>query len=230
MNATKTLFAKILLTVIPIALLSGCESTNSAPQLVPYEVTEVDEVDGQTQLRIALNDRTEKDSVIAIALKEKTEREVDGEFVCFFSMKGHKGAFAWAKVSYLPECSDCKTDTDAAGNPVEFNLIGLSKAAADSLKGLTFDSIPNKKYLGEHIADSWKSKDVFYEVEDEILVAHLFHTGYNIDTYVLKDAASQLYQNKLEKDVFLTYDRQKGTATFTDDLGGVFESITFKKL
>jgi hypothetical protein len=148
---------------------------------VPYTIAKKDKSGNQLDYKLVITDRVNKASLIETVRKLKLEnKDWKDKLVVFFYIGGYSTSHAWASVAYLPECAECETDKDADGDPVRYELIGLTKAAADSLMTLSFDSIANKRLITSFVEDVWKCKTELYIVnndESKLLIAQLFHTG-----------------------------------------------------
>ncbi|GEM_PF-3351152 len=136
----------------------------SAPPEIVYKVVKEEESGSSLYLRVTLNDRYEKADLIEILRKNKEQYKWDGELVAWFYIKTISESGAWASAAYLPKCDNCATDKDKDDNPVQFKLIGVTKAKADSLRQLSFDSIPNKKLIASYIEDISQCKTEIYEI------------------------------------------------------------------
>jgi hypothetical protein len=150
------------------------------PSAVIYEVAKREEQYSNLEYRLIINERTDKKSIIEAVRRLRIETKWEGELVCFFSIKTYYDGAAWASCSYLPKCEECATDKDVLGDPVRFQLIGATRGLADSLRKLTFDSIPNKTHIASYIEDLPACKTELYTVGDnssKILRVQLFNNG-----------------------------------------------------
>ena len=155
------------------------------PVEIPYTIVTKDASSRQLTYRLTINERTDKSSLIEIARKLKEETGWKDELVCYFDIKTYSHGTAWASCGYLPRCEECKTDEDKEGDPVRFELLGVSRSLADSLQKFTLDTIQNKQLLCSYIEDAWRCKTQLYRVNNDaskLLMAQLFMNGH----YLLK--------------------------------------------
>jgi hypothetical protein len=178
----------VILGIIAVASddskAEGKEST-AQPVVIPYTIVSKDASSRQLTYRLTIDERADKSSLIEIARKLKEETGWKDELVCFFDIKAYSHSNAWASCSYLPRCEECKTDKDKEGDPVRFELIGVSRSLADTLQKFTLDTIENKQLVFSYIEDAWRCKTQLYKVNNDVsklLMAQLFMDG----RYLLK--------------------------------------------
>jgi len=155
------------------------DAKSATPEIV-YKVVKEEKTGSSLHLRITLNDRYEKTDLIEILRKSKEQYKWDGELVAWFYIKMISESGAWASTAYLPKCDDCATDKDKDDNPVQYQLIGVTKAKADSLRQLAFDSIPKKKLVATYIEDISQCKTEIYEINGSakrLLHVRIFEPG-----------------------------------------------------
>jgi hypothetical protein len=180
--------AFIAIGIIAVATDSKSEATETgsvdskvtSPKDIPFTVADKDVSPRQITYRIVIDERADKAALIEIARKLKSETGWKDELVCFFNIKVYSSAGAWASVAYLPRCSECETDKDKDGAPVEFRLIGVTASLADSLQQLRLDTIENKQLIASYIDDAFRCKVELYSINNNpsrLLMAQLFTTG-----------------------------------------------------
>lgn len=199
-----------------IAVASGDSKTDT----MPHRIVNTDSSSKQITFRITINNRTNKDSLIEIARQLKSERDWKEKLVCFFDIKVPSNNFAWASCAYLPDCTDCETDKDKDGNPIQFNLIGMTKSLADSLQKRNLDSVENKKLVVSYLEDAWKCKTQLYIVDNDnskLLMAQLFNDGGKILQWLkLQEVGGQerFYFTDDDERNYIIIDDQKKTVNF----------------
>ena len=177
----------LAITVLGIVAVASDDTTSnektgntSAPSQIIYDVVKEDESTDGLYLRIAVNDRYEKKDLIEILRKSKEQYKWKDKLVAWFYIKKFSESGAWASAAYLPECDNCETDKDSDGTSVQYHLLGITKAKADSLRQLTLDTISNKKLVASYIEDISQCKTEIYEVDGNskrLLIAKLFAPG-----------------------------------------------------
>jgi hypothetical protein len=154
---------------------------SSDKKALTYSIADKDQTSRQITYRIVIPERVDdKTLLIDIARKLKKENNWTEKLVCFFEIKVHSESGAWASCAYLPKCSECETDKDADGNPIEHRLIGITKALADSLQQRHLDTINNKHLVAAYIEDIWRCKTELYKVDkrsSKLLMGQLFNNG-----------------------------------------------------
>lgn len=214
-----------------IAVNSGDDNVQSP---IHYTIASKDSTDRQITLRITIDNRTDKDSVIEVAELLKQERNWKEKFVCYFDIKVPSHTVAWALVAYLPECNDCNTDKDNSGNPVQFNLIGMDKETANNLRGLSLDSLENKKLEAGFLEDTWKCRTELYTVEgqaDQVLMAQLFNKDEKrLQWLTVRDVAGtrRLYFEDDDDKNYVVIDRTAGTVNFYNQEDNLWQSTAIE--
>ena len=155
-------------------------SDDTKSDTIAYKIVSIDSTDRQIDFKIAINNSTDKDSLVEIARQLKIERNWKEKLVCTFYIKFPLNDNAWATCGYLPRCTECGTDKDHDGNPIQFMLLGMSESQAESLQKLHLDTIDNKTLLVSYLDDVSKCNTLLYTVNDngmKVLMAQLFEDG-----------------------------------------------------
>lgn len=203
-----------------------------------WQIVHTDSTSRNQQLtfRITISDRTnDKAQLIEIARKLKEERDWTEKLVCFFDIKVPSHTFAWASCGYLPQCDNCATDKDSDGDPIEYNLIGMTPETAESLRSLTMDSIANKTVVTSYLEDVAKCKTVLYRVDKQpnrLLVAQLFIGGGKIvEWYPIKKVGSETryYFPDDDEGNYLVIDETTKAVNFYNAKGDWWQSVAMEQ-
>lgn len=215
---------------------SSAASPPTAVQPVTWEIAHTDSTNQQLTFRIVINDRTnDKAQLIEIARKLKDERDWREKLVCFFDIKVPSHTFAWASCGYLPNCDNCATDKDSEGDPVQYNLIGMTAGTADSLRTLTLDSIPNKIMVASYLEDAWTCKTILYRVDQQpnkLLHAQLFIGGGKIIEWLPMKKVSgekRYYFPDDDEGNYLVIDETTKAVNFYNDKGDWWYSVAMEQ-
>lgn len=211
-------------------------STTDAAQPLTWQIVNTDSTNQHLQFRITINDRTNaKAQLIEIARKLKDERDWNENMVCFFDIKVPSHTFAWASCSYLPNCDNCATDKDSEGDPVQYNLIGMTSGMADSLRALTLDSIANKTQVTSYLEDISKCKTVLYRVDqvpNKLLKAQLFIGGGKIVEWLpIKKVGGETryYFPDDDEGNYFVLDENTKAVNFYNDKGTLWYSVAMEQ-
>ena len=225
--------------LILIAGLAGDPPKKDAAasaQRLTWQIVHTDSTNRQLTFRITISDRTnDKAQLIEIARKLKDERDWNEKLVCFFDIKVPSHTFAWASCGYLPNCDDCATDKDSEGDPVQYNLIGMTPGMADSLRALTLDSIPNKTLVTSYLEDISGCKTVLYRVDqvsNKLLKAQLFIGGGKIiewQTMKKVDGQVRYYFTDDDEGNYLVMDENTKAVNFYNAKGDWWQSVAMEQ-
>ncbi|HEX2630687.1 MAG TPA: hypothetical protein VHM26_16840 [Chitinophagaceae bacterium] len=231
-----------VLGIIAVATDSGesektaSSNTNdpSKPRDIPYTVGSKDESPRQITYRLVVNERADKASLIEIARKLKEETGWKDELVCFFNIGVHSSSGAWASAAYLPRCPECTKEKDKEGDPVDFDLIGMTASLADSLQQLKLDTIDNKQFLCSYLDDGWQCKTELYTVGNKpsrILMAKLFTTGRVLDWLKLKEVDGEkryYFEDEPDSDSFVEIDYNAKAVHFRTEGNKTWQSYSIR--
>lgn len=225
--------AFILLGVIAVASGDSTDKPTEVANNTPlvYNVVKEEKQSDGMYLRITVDERYDKKDLIEIARKTKASFKWEGKFVAWFYIKQFSESGAWTSISYLPECDDCGTDKDSDGEDVKYLLIGITKPKADSLRALTFDSIPQKKLVASYLEDISACKTEIYEIADQpnrLLKVQIYYPGgYVLDWLNLKviDGENRYYFEDDDEGNYMYYDTAKKIVHFRNQEGK--EWLTF---
>ena len=215
--------AFIALGIIAVATDDKATAT-SKPTELAYVVSSKKITGSQLDYRVTVQDRISQESVIEIARKLKEESGFKDNIVCFFDIKAFSPSAAWASASYLPQCSECMTEKDADGNPIEYRLIGVTKSYADSLSRLTLDSIENKKLIASYLEDIMHCKSELFVVNNDpskvLLGQNFLNGGHLVQWLKLKTVAGEkryyFHDEEPGKENYLVMDEAKKIVDFRD--------------
>jgi hypothetical protein len=155
---------------IALILLVALAACNSNKTTAPYKIVKVQTKDGLTWMDVSIPSRLEKQQLLDIAEKIKTDSSHYDNLRLDYILPGYSydnlgGVSVYASTYYRPAAkyTDADTIRDNSNNLLSFEFVGIAPDKAKKLLAIELPEMKDKILLGRFIDDNLSTVTLIYK-------------------------------------------------------------------